>query len=182
LIRSHYSNGDIWYETTPADKWKFTGYERDSGTGETGLDYANFRYYASAPGRFVSADLIPGHIGLPQSFNRYNYTRNDPVNMVDPLGLDVFQTCTTTGMFFVEFFDGSETSGVNNLVTVCTLIDTGGGGFGGGGGSDGGGGGGGGGGGAEATLRIKRSKTVRKALNSPTPIQMPLTALTTYGM
>jgi RHS repeat-associated protein len=84
----HLPFGETWYETTPVDKWKFTSYERDSGTGETGLDYANFRYYASGQGRFMSGDLMPGHIGLPQSFNRYSYTRNDPVNLVDPLGLD----------------------------------------------------------------------------------------------
>jgi hypothetical protein len=34
--------GETWYETGTADKWKFASYERDSGTGETGLDYANF--------------------------------------------------------------------------------------------------------------------------------------------
>ena len=26
----------------------------------------------------------------PQSFNRYSYVQNDPVNFVDPLGLDRF--------------------------------------------------------------------------------------------
>ena len=32
---------------------KFTGYERD---GESGLDYAQARYYSSAMGRFTGAD------------------------------------------------------------------------------------------------------------------------------
>ncbi|HWS17454.1 MAG TPA: RHS repeat-associated core domain-containing protein, partial [Candidatus Elarobacter sp.] len=78
-----------WYETTPVDKWKFTSYERDSGTGETGLDYANFRYYASGQGRFMSADLVGGNIRVPQTLNRYSYVLNDPVNANDPLGLCV---------------------------------------------------------------------------------------------
>ena len=80
--------GETWYETGTVDKWKFTGYEHDSGTGETGLDYANFRYYASAQGRFMSADFLGGHPGAPQSLNRYAYATNDPLNRVDPLGLD----------------------------------------------------------------------------------------------
>jgi RHS repeat-associated protein len=80
--------GDTWYETGAADKWKFTGYERDSGTGETGLDYANFRYYASGQGRFMSVDQLTGGLAAPQSLNRYAYTLNNPVNLVDPLGLD----------------------------------------------------------------------------------------------
>jgi RHS repeat-associated protein len=89
--------GETWYETGAADKWKFTGYERDSGTGETGLDYANFRYYSSAQARFISADLLSGHAGVPQSLNRYAYA-HDPVNNVDPLGL--VKVCTVGGMWF----------------------------------------------------------------------------------
>jgi RHS repeat-associated protein len=79
--------GETWYETGTADKWKFTGYERDSGTGETGLNYANFRYHAPGLGRFTSADLLGGGVGAPQSLNRYTYALNDPVNLIDPLGL-----------------------------------------------------------------------------------------------
>jgi RHS repeat-associated protein len=80
--------GETWYETGTADKWKFTGYERDSGTGETGLDYANFRYYSSAQGMFISADFLAGSLGAPQSLNRYSYTNGDPINLKDPLGLE----------------------------------------------------------------------------------------------
>ena len=79
--------GETWYETGTADKWKFTTYERDSGTGETGLDYANFRFYSSGMARFISPDFLAGHPGEPHSLNRYAYTLGDPVNMVDPLGL-----------------------------------------------------------------------------------------------
>jgi RHS repeat-associated protein len=66
---------------------KFTKYERDV---ETGLDYAQARYYSSTQGRFTSPDPLPASavISNPQSFNRYTYTLNNPLRYVDPLGLD----------------------------------------------------------------------------------------------
>ncbi|HEY6249577.1 MAG TPA: RHS repeat-associated core domain-containing protein [Candidatus Angelobacter sp.] len=88
VLRSygHAPFGESWYETGTADKWKFTTYERDA---ESGLDYAQFRYYGSGQGRFLSADLMGGNPQVPQSLNRYNYSRNDPVNLIDPSGLMV---------------------------------------------------------------------------------------------
>jgi RHS repeat-associated protein len=64
--------------------YKFTGYERDT---ETGLDYAFARYYTSRLGRFLSTDRLGGFIGDPQSHNSYAYTRNNPLNFVDPSGM-----------------------------------------------------------------------------------------------
>ena len=46
---------------------KFTGYERDT---ETGLDFAQARYYSNTQGRFTSPDTLLGSIGNPQSLNR----------------------------------------------------------------------------------------------------------------
>jgi RHS repeat-associated protein len=76
--------GETWYETGTASKWKFNSYERDS---ESSLDYATFRYDASRLGRFMTPDPIGGPAGDPQSLNRYAYVGNDPLNVVDPLGL-----------------------------------------------------------------------------------------------
>ena len=84
--------GESWYESA-SDPVKFTTYSRDGGTGETGLDYAMFRHYNSGQGRFMGGDLMSGSIGSPQSLNRYSYTGNDPINGVDPLGLDTL--CAT---------------------------------------------------------------------------------------
>jgi len=42
---------------------KFTSQERDN---ETGLDYMHARYFASAQGRFSSADSVAGSIGKPK--------------------------------------------------------------------------------------------------------------------
>jgi RHS repeat-associated protein len=84
----HYPFGETWYEAGTADKWKFTSYERDT---ESGLDYAMFRYESSRLGRFMTPDPMAGAIQAPQSLNRYAYVTNDPVNLIDPFGLCVFQ-------------------------------------------------------------------------------------------
>ncbi len=66
---------------------KFAGYERDN---ETGLDFAQARYNSSTLGRFTSPDPYGGSMstGNPPSFNRYAYVGNNPVNAIDPTGLD----------------------------------------------------------------------------------------------
>lgn len=63
-----------------------TGKERDT---ETGLDYFGARYYASNMGRFMSPDplMASAFISDPQSWNRYTYTRNNPLKFIDPDGM-----------------------------------------------------------------------------------------------
>ena len=65
---------------------RFTTYERDANGG----DEAMMRRYAGNWMRFSQPDPYDGsyNLGDPQSFNRYNYVQNDPVNFVDPTGLD----------------------------------------------------------------------------------------------
>jgi RHS repeat-associated protein len=70
----------------PADtKDYFATYRRDT----TGLDYAWNRYYSPTMGRFTSADPYSGSINPtnPQSWNRFSYTENNPVNPIDSKGL-----------------------------------------------------------------------------------------------
>jgi RHS repeat-associated protein len=66
---------------------KFTGKERDS---ESGLDNFGARYDSSSLGRFMSPD--PNNAGAfldaPQSWNAYSYVLNNPLNAIDPTGLD----------------------------------------------------------------------------------------------
>lgn len=72
-----------------AQRFKFTGKERDS---ESGLDYFGARYYASSMGRFMSADpkqISKQRMVDPQQWNMYSYTRNNPLNAVDPDGREV---------------------------------------------------------------------------------------------
>jgi RHS repeat-associated protein len=75
---------------------KFTGYERDN---ETGLDYAQNRFYSSTQARFTSVDPLSivfeaedqeelyTYIKNPQIWNRYAYALNNPLRLVDPDGL-----------------------------------------------------------------------------------------------
>jgi len=79
---SHYPFGEAPGVTY---KWNFTSYEKDA---ESGNHYAMARYHANRLGRFLSPDPLAGRRGDPQSLNRYSYVRNDPVNFVDPSGLD----------------------------------------------------------------------------------------------
>jgi RHS repeat-associated protein len=67
-----------------SEKHRFTKYERDA----TGTDYAVNRQYSNSTGRFLRPDPVVGRVGVPQSWNRYSYTQNDPVNFNDPLGLN----------------------------------------------------------------------------------------------
>ena len=71
-----------------SDNVKFATYTRDSATS---LDYADQRYYSNSTGRFMTPDPYggSGRPSVPQSWNRYAYVLGDPINGVDPSGLDV---------------------------------------------------------------------------------------------
>jgi len=69
---------------------EFTGKERDA---ETGLDNFLARYMSSAQGRFMSPDPFGGHIGNPQTLNRYAYAGNNPLRYTDSTGLDFYLDC-----------------------------------------------------------------------------------------
>ena len=65
---------------------KFTTYQKDN---ETGLDFAEARYYNNAHGRFTAVDplLASGKSADPQSFNCYVYSLNSPLLLSDPSGM-----------------------------------------------------------------------------------------------
>lgn len=85
-ISSQRTNG-LGY-TAIADQLRqgYTGYEKDS---ESGLDFAQARYYNSMHGRYTSVDpmIASATIKNPQTFNRYSYVLNSPYKFSDPLGL-----------------------------------------------------------------------------------------------
>jgi RHS repeat-associated protein len=68
----------------------FTGKERDT---ESGLDYFGARYYASNMGRWMSPDkpFADQHSANPQSWNLYEYGRNNPLRNIDLNGFKVLQ-------------------------------------------------------------------------------------------
>jgi RHS repeat-associated protein len=88
---------------------KFTGYYRDS---ETGNDYAINRYHQPGMGRFLTVDphLKSAKPANPGSWNRYAYVLGDPVNGTDPKGLELADCgdpfgpcdCTLDGFCFYE--------------------------------------------------------------------------------
>ncbi len=71
------------------ERMKYTGHERDLasplGPGDD-LDYMHARHYNPLTGRFLSTDRAEGFANEPQSWNRYGYVINNPLNHVDPDG------------------------------------------------------------------------------------------------
>jgi RHS repeat-associated protein len=61
-------------------RYRFSGKERDD---ETGLYYFGARYYAPWLGRWTSADPA----GFTDGANLFRYSRNNPINYTDSLGL-----------------------------------------------------------------------------------------------
>src|SRR5262249_51391879 len=70
----------------PSVRQDYTGYQNDD---ESGLEYAQARYYNPAHGRFTSVDPLTASATIrnPQTFNRYAYALNSPYKFSDPLGL-----------------------------------------------------------------------------------------------
>lgn len=77
------------YSGNDGVRQKFTGYERDV---ETGLDFAQARYFSSVQGRFTSVDplMSSGTVYDPQTWNRYSYAINNPLKWTDPDGLYIW--------------------------------------------------------------------------------------------
>ncbi len=65
---------------------KFAGMENDDATG---MSHTLWRRYDNLSARWTTPDPYAGSLNIrdPQTFNRYSYVENDPVNQVDQLGL-----------------------------------------------------------------------------------------------
>ncbi len=68
------------------DPYHYAQLDYDS---ESGTDHAQFRQYSSAQGRWLRPDPYFGSYIFtnPQTFNRYTYTDNNPLGLIDPSGL-----------------------------------------------------------------------------------------------
>jgi len=80
------------YSYAPFGEWTASGVTSDNPVtftareaDETGLLYYRARYYAPNLHRFLSQDLV-----LRLGANRYAYVLNNPINAIDPFGLDKF--------------------------------------------------------------------------------------------
>jgi RHS repeat-associated protein len=96
----YYPYGEEKPGASVQDRAKWATYMRD----DTGLDYADQRYFTNTNGRFVTPD--PAGDGM----NWYGYAGGDPVNNVDPTGL-----CVIAG---VVYPDGGYACPVGTSATV----------------------------------------------------------------
>ncbi|XOV77668.1 MAG: RHS repeat-associated core domain-containing protein [Aestuariibacter sp.] len=75
----------------------FTGHKENR---DIGLTYMNARFYVPGIGRFASADSIVPDQQNPQTFSRFSYVNNSPLNLIDPsghCGADVIEVNDDTG-------------------------------------------------------------------------------------
>ncbi len=77
--------GSLSEEQNVPNVYKYCGEQFDE---ETGLIYLRNRYYDPEIGRFISKDPRPGKLDRPSTVNPYCYVENNPVNFIDPLGLE----------------------------------------------------------------------------------------------
>ena len=93
----------------------FTGYQMD---GAGGLYFAQARRYDAGAGRFVSEDILKGHIAVPYTMNHYNYCWNRPMDLVDLNGK--FPSWRDLKKFWNKYIYGEETIGssTNTVVTA----------------------------------------------------------------
>jgi RHS repeat-associated protein len=102
------SYGNITNQSNPSSQPRFTyaGMQLDAATG---LYYDHARYYDPSTGRFISQDPIGFRGGTA---NLYDYVSNDPINLVDPLGLWSLNRWLYTG-------DGNATDEVYDAATTA---------------------------------------------------------------
>jgi RHS repeat-associated protein len=75
--------------TPGSERFLFAGQWFDANARQyDGLYYLRNRVYDPSIGRFLTRDPLSGSPSNPQTQNRYAYVENNPVNRVDPTGLD----------------------------------------------------------------------------------------------
>ncbi len=73
-----------WTSGTLPTKYTYTG--QYSNVADFGLMYYNARWYDPLTSRFSQADTLIPNPGDPQSWDRYAYVNNSPMNFCDPSG------------------------------------------------------------------------------------------------
>ena len=99
--------GELQFVNNDANRYKFTGKERDS---ETQLDYFGARHYSNGLGRFVTPDWAAKATAVPyaefvdpQSLNLYSYVRNIPTSKIDKDGHCLEDACLVEAAVGVSF-------------------------------------------------------------------------------
>jgi RHS repeat-associated protein len=62
------------------------GYTGQRNIADIGLMDYDARFYSPTLGRFLQPDTIVPNPGIPQSWNRFSYALNSPINFTDPSG------------------------------------------------------------------------------------------------
>ncbi len=83
------SGNNVLSQSAINNRYMFTGREYDP---ETGLYYYRARYYNPSIGRFLQADPV----GYVAGINLYTYCLNNPINWIDPLGLQGYADSTSS--------------------------------------------------------------------------------------
>lgn len=93
------------YVQAGATDTSFTGIDQDTVTGVSGLYDFLFRRQSPSQGRWLSPDpagLAAVDFQNPQTWNRYVYVNNNPLALIDPLGLYIQDPSCRPGDLFCE--------------------------------------------------------------------------------
>jgi RHS repeat-associated protein len=103
--------------SVPGGSTAFDGYEPDKASR---LLYAQQRYYSPTIGRFLTPDPYDGsaHPSNPDSWNRYAFVTNDPLNKTDPTGLDPGSMNACVGSSFPTANSAAEVGAMNIVQTT----------------------------------------------------------------
>lgn len=95
----------------------FTGHVEDA---RSQLTYMQGRFYDPVIGRMLAPDSVSFSGGGPAYFNRYSYTANDPINLIDPTG-EIWGVIAAVGTAIIagaiEYFDSNPHDN-DNLLSV----------------------------------------------------------------
>lgn len=74
-------------------------------TDENGLYYMRARYYNVDIKRFINQDVLTGTLERISSLNRYAYVEGNPINYLDPFGLEIwfFEEAHKIGVYISYF-------------------------------------------------------------------------------
>ena len=97
------------------------GYTGQRDLGDMGLMDYDARFYSQSLGRFIQPDTIIPSVAIPQTWNRYSYTQNNPTRFVDPSG-HFIETVFDIAMIGVDLIDIAQ-NGLNVANGAALVLD-----------------------------------------------------------